>query len=62
MHKAVPESQVPVCPLAIAGQSLLLQHPDEGMHLVPPGQRFMGPPQVKSQVVPLQLAVAPAGA
>ena len=45
----------------MAGQSVLLQHPVLGMHDVPPGQRLTVPVQVKSQVVPLQVAVPPAG-
>jgi hypothetical protein len=59
----VPESQVPVWPLVIVGQSVLSQHPEAAMQVIEVGH-FLGvaAPQVKSQVVPLQVAVPPFGA
>ena len=59
----VAVSQVPVCPPALAGQSLLVQHPDIATQM-PAAAHFLGvlPPQVKPQLVPSQVAVAPVGA
>ena len=61
MQVEVPESQVPVCPVVIAGQSALVQQPVDGMHRVAPGHRLVPEPQVKSQEVPLHVAIAPVG-
>ena len=47
MQVLVPESQVPTCPPAMVGQSLLAQHPEEAMQIIAVAQ-FLGvvPPQV----------------
>jgi len=59
----VAVSQVPVCPPALVGQSLLAQHPDIATQ-IPAAAHFLGvvPPQVNPQLVPSQVAVAPVGA
>ena len=56
-------SQVPVCPPALAAQSALEQQPFEEMQ-IPDAEHFFGvdPPHVKSQAVPSQVGVPPAGA
>jgi hypothetical protein len=53
----VPVSQVPVWPPAIVGQSAAVQQALLGMHVAPPGQRFVLLAHVKSQLVPLQVGV-----
>jgi hypothetical protein len=46
----------------MVGQSVLLQHPVDAMQIIATGQLLgVVPPQVYPQVVPLQVAVAPAG-
>jgi len=57
----VPESQVPVCPPACAGQSASAQHPPLATQMPAAAHFFMLAPQVKSQLVPSQVAVAPVG-
>ena len=57
----MPESHVPVCPPERAGQSLSLQQPPAGTQIAAAAHFFMLDPQVKSQVEPLQAAVAPEG-
>jgi hypothetical protein len=56
----VPESQVPVWPVLKGGQSVLSQHPEAAMQLIELAHFFgVAPLQLKSQVVPLHVAVPP---
>ena len=61
MQLCVPESHVPVCPPARAGQSASAQQPPAGTHIAAAVHFFMVDAQVKSQAEPSQAAVAPAG-
>lgn len=58
----VAVSHVPDWPPALGGQSLVEQHPPAAMQ-IPAAAHFLGvaPPQSKSQLVPSQVAVPPAG-
>ena len=58
----VPESQLPVCPPALVGQSALEQHPADGTQ-IPAVRHCFGvePPQVNPQLDPSHVAVPPVG-
>src|SRR3954468_4169484 len=59
----VPESQVPVCPPALVGQSPFEQQPAARTQIPAVGHCFgVPPPQVNPQLDPSHVGVPPAGA
>ena len=61
MHIWVPESQVPDCEPACDGQSAFVQQPVPDTQTEAAAHFFMLALQVKSQIVPSHVAVAPSG-